>query len=107
MTRWIPLLLLASALFAACPKKVNTEVLGSDDEQMDKYGAQLEELRTRVEAQPPKCNEWCSLSQRACDISKNLCEIAGRHADRNDMQQRCVTSQEDCARFNDSCAGCK
>ena len=99
------LLVCALALPAlACPKAVPENLAGSDDEQMDTNAAKLEELRTR---EGLTCDEWCSLRDKVCAISKSSCEIAGRHADREEFQKRCVTSQEDCAKFNESCGSCK
>lgn len=99
--RFLPVLLLALAL-TACPKKVaDTNVAGTDDEQMDQYAAQLEELRTREGLKP---SDYCSLKGKVCDISKTVCDIAGKHADRDDFQKRCVASQEDCAHFNEGCS---
>lgn len=100
-------LCLASVLLlTGCPKKVSTNVAGSDDEQMDQLTAQLEELRAQVKTEEPKCPEWCSLSKRACQLSAQTCEISGRNAERIEMQQKCTQSQEDCAAFNDGCARC-
>jgi hypothetical protein len=98
------LLVCAFALTAlACPKAAPANVAGTDDEQMDVFASQLEELRTR---QDLKCDEWCSLKDKACGLSKSSCDIAGRHSDREDFQKRCVASQEDCAKFIEGCASC-
>ncbi len=109
MNRLSPALLLAlCVLSSGCPKKVDTQnVAGTDDEQLDQYSAQLEELHARASAGEPKCEDWCSMSKRTCDISRNVCEIAKRHVDRPDVQSKCVSSQEDCAKFNDSCSSCQ
>lgn len=108
MNRSLPLALAAAVgLALGCPKRTPIGVAGSDDEQMDQYAAQLEELRTRAKAQEPKCDDWCSMAGRVCDLSKSVCEIAARHADRSDMQKRCGDSQEDCADFKDSCSNCR
>jgi hypothetical protein len=93
---------LAAALFA-CPKETPTNLAGTDDEQMDSFASQLEELRTR---QDLKCEEWCTLKDKACGLSTKSCEIAGKHTDREDFQKRCVVSQEDCAKFIEGCASC-
>lgn len=87
----------------ACPKETPSNVSGTDDEQMDSFASQLEELRTRTDL---KCDEWCSLKDKACGLSKKTCDIAGKHADREDFQKRCVVSQEDCAKFVEGCASC-
>ena len=104
MTRFA--LALASCLFllAGCPKSVPDNVAGNDDEQMDKFGSQLEELRTR---QNVTCDDACVLKDKVCGISAKSCEIANKHSDRSDFQQRCAQSMEDCAKFNDGCSGCK
>ena len=102
MTRLALLALACSALLLACPKKVETNVSGSDDENMDSYAAQLEEFRTRENLTK---EDACSLKGKVCSISKNACDIAGRHADREDFAKRCAASQEDCAKYNDTCGG--
>ncbi|GMU61607.1 MAG: hypothetical protein IT380_11695 [Myxococcales bacterium] len=94
--------LLSLCLFA-CPKGPTTTVMGSDDEQMDRYASQLEEIRTRGEVD---CKDACSLKGKVCDISSAACAIAGKNADRDDFQKKCVTSQEDCASFNEKCSTC-
>ena len=93
---------IALGLFA-CPKETPTNLAGTDDEQMDSFASQLEELRSR---QDLKCDEWCSLKEKACGLSKKSCEIASKHTDRDDFQKRCVASQEDCAKFIEGCASC-
>ncbi len=97
----------AALLLAGCSKNVPAQDTGSDDERLDRYSAKLEELRARVQAHPPKCDEWCSLAREVCDLSRNTCDIAKRKLDRGDVQERCVASQEDCANFNDRCASCR
>jgi hypothetical protein len=96
---------LAALTLAACPKNIEN-VSGTDDERMDQYGAQLEEMRTRS-AQDMKCDDWCGMKGKVCDTSTKVCDIAGKKADRADFQSKCVASQEDCARFSDSCSSCK
>ncbi|MBL8957977.1 MAG: hypothetical protein JNK82_44800 [Myxococcaceae bacterium] len=73
---------------------------------MDQYSAKLEELRARA-SQDMKCDDWCSMKSDACGTSGKVCDIASKKAERNDFQTKCVTSQEDCARFTDSCSSCK
>lgn len=90
------------ALFA-CPKSTGTTVLGSDDEQMDRYAAQLEEIRTRGEV---TCADACSLKAKVCDLSQAACAIAAKATDRDDFQKKCVTAHEDCASFSEKCAAC-
>jgi hypothetical protein len=90
---------------AACPKNVEN-VAGSEDEQMDRYSAQLEELRTRA-AQDMKCDDWCGEKGKVCGISSSVCDLSAKRADRADFQSRCVSAQEDCARYTDSCSSCK
>ena len=87
----------------ACPKASPTNLAGTDDEQMDGFTSQLEELRSR---QDLKCDSWCSLKTKACGLSKSTCDLAGRQTDREDFQKRCVASQEDCAKFIEGCASC-
>ena len=88
----------------ACPKSAPSTVAGTDDEQMDGFTSQLEELRSRTDL---KCDNWCSLKDKACGLSKSSCDLAGRHADREDFQKRCIASQEDCAKFVEGCASCR
>ena len=87
----------------ACPKSTPENVAGSDDEQMDRFGSQLEELRTR---QNITCTDWCVLKDKVCGISSKACDIANKKTDRSDFQQRCAQSMEDCAKFNDGCSSC-
>jgi hypothetical protein len=105
MTRRFSVLapLLALAL-AACPKAAPPTTLnGTDDENMDQLASQLEEFHTKTEL---ACNDWCSTRRKVCDLSKSACEIAGKHTDRDDMQKKCTSSQEECARYNESCTSC-
>ena len=101
------LTLAVAAVLLGCPKAAPKGVTGTDEEQMDQLSAQLEELRTRVQAQEPKCDDWCAMSKKVAEMSKSICELSARNKDRAEMQQKCVTSQEDVARFNDSCASCR
>lgn len=103
MLRTTILSLAAALALFACPKTVVTNVSGSDDEMMDQYAAQIEELKTKTDL---KCDDFCSLKTKACAVSKGACEISGRHAGREDFQKRCVTAQEECARFSESCTSC-
>jgi hypothetical protein len=98
----LPAALLSLCLFA-CPKASTSTVMGSDDEQMDRYASQLEEIRTRGEV---SCPDACSLKSKVCDISTSACAIASKAADRDDFQKKCVTSQEDCASFSEKCSSC-
>ena len=105
MNRLFLAALAASMLLLACPKTTGGPNLGgSDDEKMDMLSAQLEEYRTKTE---PGCNETCELKSKVCKLSDTACEIAGRNADRAEYQKRCVTAQEECARFNEACSTCK
>ncbi|MBL8917599.1 MAG: hypothetical protein JNJ54_01965 [Myxococcaceae bacterium] len=103
MLRLISALALTFALLAGCPKQTTTTVAGSDDEMIDQLSAQLEELRTRGDL---TCKDFCQVKEKACALSKQTCDIAAKAPDRNDFQKKCVTSQEDCAKFGESCAGC-
>lgn len=93
---------LSLCLFA-CPKNTGTTVLGTEDEQMDQFAAQLEEIRTRGEV---TCDDACKLKGKVCDISKAACAIAAKHADRDDFQKKCVTAQEECAQYSEKCSSC-
>ena len=97
-------LLLAAA---GCPKRVDSNVAGTDDEQMDQLSARLEELRARVQAQEPQCKDWCSMSGEVSHLSQKVCDLSTKNPERSDMQQKCVASQEERARFNDGCAPCR
>lgn len=97
------LLLVLGLSLAGCPKQTTTTVAGSDDEMMDQISAQLEELRTKTDL---SCKDNCGLKDKSCGLSKTACEIAGRAPDRADFQKKCVTSQEDCAKFGEACSTC-
>jgi hypothetical protein len=62
----LPAALLSLFLFA-CPKATTSTVTGSEDEQMDRYASQLEEIRTRGEV---ACPDACPLKKKVCDISE-------------------------------------
>lgn len=96
-------LLLSIAGLTGCPKTTTTTVAGTDDEMIDQLSAQLEELRTRSDL---TCKDFCQVKDKACGLSKQTCDIAGKAPDRADFQKKCVTSQEDCAKFGESCSGC-
>ena len=97
--------LAAALVLLACPKSTGGPNLGgSDEEQMDSLAAQLEEYGTKTNSE---CGETCTLKSKVCKLSETACEIAGRNADRADYQKRCVTAQEECARFNEACSTCK
>jgi hypothetical protein len=104
MTR-LALAFAALLVFAACPKNVEN-VSGSEDEQMDQYSAQLEELRARA-AQDMKCDDWCGMQGKVCGTSSKVCDLSNKKSERADFQSKCVAAQEDCARFKDSCSSCK
>ena len=105
MNRLVFAALAASMILLACPKNAGGPNLGgSDDEKMDHLAAQLEEYGTKANAD---CTETCNLKTKICKISEDACEIAGRNTDRTEYQKRCVTAQEECARFNESCSTCK
>ncbi len=90
-----------------CPKGGSTvDDTGTDDERMERYSAKLEELRSRLSAEPPACDDRCKLAKEVCELSAKSCEIASRTAERSDFQSKCVQSREDCAAFNESCASC-
>jgi hypothetical protein len=101
------LAILFTILFViGCAKRQIRSVAADDDEHLDQLAAQLEEIKARVQAQEPTCSEWCPLAKKVCDISRTTCDISARHPDRKDIQTRCSATQEDCAKFNDSCTGC-
>ena len=91
---------------AGCPKNVPENVAGSEDEQMDRYSAQLEEQRTRS-AQDMKCDDWCGEKDKVCKISRSVCDIAAKKSERNDFQSKCIAAQEDCAKYTDNCSTCR
>lgn len=95
----------AALVLFACPKESPQPQLGgSDDEKMDTISSKLEEYRTRTDM---SCDDTCSTKNKVCDLSSTACDIAAKHSDRNDYQQRCVAAQEECAKFNESCSSCK
>lgn len=104
MNRLLAAAMLSLALFA-CPKEAPSVNLGgSDSEKMDTIASKLEEYRTRSEL---TCDQTCDLKKSVCSLSGTACDIAVKNADNNDFQQRCVTAQEDCAKFSESCGSCK
>ncbi len=104
MTRFVLLAVIFTvAMLTGCPKQTTTTVAGTEDEMVDQLSAQLEELRTRSDL---TCKDFCSVKDKACGLSRQTCDIAAKSPDRNDFQKKCVTSQEDCAKFGESCSSC-
>ena len=103
MIRSVLLLLPCLVLLQGCPKNVDTTVAGSDDSQMDQYSSVLEEYRTKTDL---SCADSCAAKKKVCEVSNKVCELSQKATDRLDFQSRCVASQEDCAKFGESCASC-
>ena len=105
MKRLLPVLAL---LAVACPKNnPDSNVAGTDDEQLDRYSAQIEEMHARIQAGEPKCSDWREMAKKMCDITRQVCAIADRHKDRDDIAKKCGSTQEDCANYNGSSTNCK
>lgn len=102
-----PALVAALLLATGCPRNLAPGNPASDEDQAERVQSQLEEIRARVQAEPPTCPAWCELAKKTCDLSAQACALSGRHPDRLDYQKRCISSQEDCARFNDQCSRCR
>lgn len=100
-------LLCAALLFCACPKNVAPHVSGTADERMDLFQSQLEEARSKASGGELQCADQCALKDTVCGLKDRVCDLAGSEAARDDFQKRCIAAQEDCARFNDACAGCR
>ena len=102
-----PLLTALAALLLAtgCPKAAPAPAL-SDEDRTELLSNQLEELRARTQAENPGCPAWKELSRKACGLSHELCELAGKRPERMDFQKRCTQAQEDCARFSDQAGRC-
>ncbi|MBM4381390.1 MAG: hypothetical protein FJ086_19135 [Deltaproteobacteria bacterium] len=105
MTRSLTTLAAALLLGTGCPKNGTTPSL-SDDDRAEFLSSQLEELRARVQAEPPGCPGWKDLSKKVCGLSSEVCGLSARKPERLDLQKRCTQSQEDCARFTDQAGRC-
>ena len=104
MKTFIPVALLLALSLTACPKRQDT-IAGTDEDQLEAYSARLEEMRTRAQSEQLSCGDTCKMAKDVCEIAQKVCTIAERNPDRG--AQRCVSANEDCARFNDNCATCK
>lgn len=102
-----PFVVVALMLGSSCTRNLAPVNAGTDEDQAERIQSQLEEIRARVQAEPPACPAWCDLQKKTCELSSQVCAISGRHPDRLDYQKRCIASQEDCARFNDNCSRCR
>jgi hypothetical protein len=103
MKPW-PLTLLA-LLFLGCPKNVPTPTEG-DDALVDRYTAQLEEVKGRAQL-AQGCPDRCGAARDGCELARQLCDLSARDTTRTDLSRRCTGAQETCARLNDGCAGCQ
>lgn len=95
--------LLACIALLGCPKNIDTTVAGSDDSQMDQYSSVLEEYRTKTDL---SCSDSCAAKKKVCELSNRVCEMSAKASERKDFESKCVVSQEDCAKFGESCASC-
>ena len=104
MLRLLPLALCLALV--GCPKKAPLNVTGSDDDLLDQYSAQLEELRVRGQSEGLTCGVSREIATKACELSRSTCQVGQRLKDRPDVEKKCVAAQEDCAQFNDRAAHC-
>ena len=101
---FLPALLFALMLIG-CVRRGPPTVAGTDEERLDEYNARLEELRVKLRAENPGCDQKCSMTREVCDLATKVCEIAARQPER--LQSSCAAAQEQCAAFGDSCASCR
>ena len=104
MLRLLPIALCLA--LTGCPKKAPLNVTGSDDDLLDQYSAQLEELRVSAQSGSANCEASRGRAVKVCDLSRNICQVGRRLKDRPDVEKKCVSAQEDCAQFNDRAAHC-
>ena len=105
MSKALPLAALTALVLVSCGKRASTNVAGSDEEMLDGYSARLEELRVKLRAENPSCDQKCSMTREVCDVATKICEIAAHEPERR--QVRCASAQEQCASFGDACASCR
>jgi hypothetical protein len=105
MTKPLLTALAALLLSSACTRSTPAPSL-SDDDRAELLSNQVEELRARTQAENPGCPAWKELSRKACGLSNELCQLAGKRPERLDFQKRCTQAQEDCARFSDQGGRC-
>jgi hypothetical protein len=105
MDKVFSLALLPTFVFFACAKRAPATVAGSEEEMIDRHTARLEELRVKLQAENPGCEQTCSMRREVCDLAIKICEIGEHQPER--LQAHCVSAQEQCAAFGDACASCR
>ena len=105
MSKVFSLAVLSVFVLVGCTRRAPTNVAGSDEEMLDGYNARLEELRVKLRAENPGCDQKCSMMREVCDLATKVCEIAAREPERRST--RCASAQEQCALFGDACASCR
>lgn len=103
MWRALVLVISSSVLLLACPRQAPLTVAGSDDQSMDEYSAQLEEIRARGDI---GCDDAQSIRKKACGIAQSVCRLASKSPERKEFETQCVTAQETCAGLNEMHARC-
>ena len=99
-------LALFALLLVGCPRRMESRVAGSDEDQLTSQEARLEELRARASTPGASCADQCSLAPRVCEVSEDLCAVVARHPERADLPPRCSRAREACAERTDTCSRC-
>ncbi len=99
--------LLIGLQLTACARVAPRSVSGTEDEQLDRLSAQLEETRSKALVRQLSCTDRCALAEDGCRISNEICAIARRQPSRRDLGQTCAGSQEQCVDLRERCLRCR
>jgi FMN-dependent NADH-azoreductase len=91
---------------AGCPRQA-MPTASNESASLEHLSAVMEELQSRAKAENVSCADWCMLSQRMSQLSKDSCMLAKKNAESAEAQNLCAKSQEELARFNEQCSSCR
>ncbi len=101
----------ATTVMAACAREAPEAPPTADDErELSRLESQLTSLAEAIPASataglpPEACRKLSETAEAICGVSDKICAIAGRHADRADMAQRCTKAQATCRQARDACS---
>ncbi len=77
-------------------------------EDLDRLGDELEGLRGEEASTPAEesCGRICAIAEATCDVSDQICGLAGAHEGETRYEQACDRAQAQCTDATDACDAC-